>query len=377
MFINSVKQTDASCSPETLSSQIADTDNRRLARNAATTNSYNATSGGFTLRSLQLLDYAVPDLEAQAPVIISVTPQVLLASHSSVTVTGSPFAAGAACSALFLDGSVSTSCIAMSPVEIVVKFSINALSGRPSILVAVIHNGLTLRVPTSRLSPPPITAGLIAHYNADSWTGSQWFDLSGAGNHVTEVGGSSIAVARPVGAPAYIYGASTAWMRFPVGILPSAEYTLFYVARYNGPTRGRIFQGIDTDWLSGFYSSMTLAYRHDCRDIAPLMDLHGSDWVLGSDRSDSYRSNGVDRSTNTANGCQAFDRLAINTGLTSAETSDFAIQSVLVYNVKLSDADVQRVEAWLQAQQPAFTPANLQVGAGLNCISFVLFSLYI
>jgi hypothetical protein len=34
---------------------------------------------------------------------------------------------------------------------------------------------------------------------------------------------------------------------------------------------------------------------------------------------------------------------------------------VLVYNVKLSDADVQRVEAWLFAQQPAFTPANMQV----------------
>jgi hypothetical protein len=57
---------------------------------------------------------------------------------------------------------------------------------------------------------PPITAGLIAHYNADSWTGSQWTDLSGAGNHVTEVGGTTITVARPVGAPAYVQGASTA-----------------------------------------------------------------------------------------------------------------------------------------------------------------------
>ena len=40
-------------------------------------------------------------------------------------------------------------------------------------------------------STPPITSGLIAHYNADSWTGSRWTDLSGTGNHVTEIGGTS------------------------------------------------------------------------------------------------------------------------------------------------------------------------------------------
>jgi hypothetical protein len=40
-------------------------------------------------------------------------------------------------------------------------------------------------------STPPITAGLIAHYNADSWTGARWTDLSGTGNHVTEFGGAT------------------------------------------------------------------------------------------------------------------------------------------------------------------------------------------
>ena len=203
---------------------------------------------------------------------------------------------------------------------------------------------------------------LIAHYNADSWTGSQWFDLSGAGNHVTEVGGTSIAVARPVGAPAYVYGASTAWMKFPVGVLPSAAYTLFYVARYNGATRGRIFQGLTTNWLTGFHVFGIGTALHDygsCSWITPQSSDGSDNWLLGSDRSNSFRSNGKERAS--TNACAVFDRLAINTGLASSEVSDFAIQSVLVYNVKLSDADVQRVEAWLFAQQPAFTPANLQV----------------
>ena len=177
---------------------------------------------------------------------------------------------------------------------------------------------------------------------------------------MTEVGGSSIAVARPVGAPAYVYGASTSWMKFPEGILPSAAYTLFYVARFNGASRGRIFQGLTTNWLSGFYfTSYATAFHGSCAFIAPTTDGINDNWVLGSDRSNSFRSNGKERAS--ASACAAFDRLAINTGSLSTEVSDFAIQSVLVYNVKLSDADVQRVEAWLFAQQPEFTPANMQV----------------
>jgi hypothetical protein len=151
-------------------------------------------------------------------------------------------------------------------------------------------------------------------------------------------------------------------MKFPAGILPSAQYTLFYVARYNGPTRGRIFQGVGTNWFSGFWDSKAgIAYHGSCLLISSSADLHGSDWVVGSDRSDSFRSNGVDRSVQ--NSCLQFDRLAINAGANSGQSSDFAIQSILVYNVKLSDADVQRVEAWLNTFQPAFTPANLQASA--------------
>jgi hypothetical protein len=193
---------------------------------------------------------------------------------------------------------------------------------------------------------------------------------------VTEVGGS-ISVARPVGAPAYVQGASTAWLKFPVGILPSAQYTLFFVARYNGPTRSRIFQGVDTNWLSGFHGNRAgaLAYHSDvCANnviTSDESDLHGSDWLLGSDRSDSFRSNGVDRTANAANGCQAFTRLAINTGMYPKEVSDFAIQSILVYNVKLSDTGVQRVEAWLNTFQPAFTPANLQASVCVLVIKLI------
>jgi hypothetical protein len=153
-FINSVKQTDASCSAATLPSTIADTDYTRHARNSD--HQLGVSVDGYTLRSLQLLDYAMPDREAHAPVIISVTPWVLLASHSSVTVLGSPFVPGAACIAMFLDGSSSTSCTAVSAVEIVVTLNFNAPAVRPSVMVALTHNGTTFR-----------SAPLILHQGSD------------------------------------------------------------------------------------------------------------------------------------------------------------------------------------------------------------------
>jgi hypothetical protein len=249
-------------------------------------------------------------------------------------------------------------------------------------------HSIWLRIPLSTLvsasllpASLPVPQGLIAMYTADSWwpaeslTTASWSDLSGAGNHVTDIGGStSISVARPVGAPAYIYGAPTAWMKFPAGILPTADYTLFYVARYNGAARSRIFQGINIHWLSGFWGGKAGVALHDgdkCTWITAEVDVHGHDWVMGADRSDSFRSNGVDRTARITT-CAASDTLAINNGL-APENSDFAIQSVLVYNRKLSDADVMKVEAWLTSQMPAFTPANLQASSLVGAVFHRLF----
>jgi hypothetical protein len=238
----------------------------------------------------------------------------------------------------------------------------------------------------------PVSQGLIAMYTADSWNPAEfpskaaWMDLSGSGNHVTDIGGN-ISVSRPFEAPAYVYGDSAAWMRFPVGILPSSIYTLIYIVRYNGPNRKCIFTS-DLNWLSGFYNNCYggpatcfpisgVKYRSNI-EFAPIthpndgwatqanLDLHGYDWFIGTDRGDSFRSNGVDRTMVPGNGFSVGGRLGINVGYYSAPfpycgKSDFAVQQLLVFNRNLSDSEVSRVEAWLTALQPAFTPANLQV----------------
>ena len=212
---------------------------------------------------------------------------------------------------------------------------------------------ITAILPSAVVSQaPPVTEGLIAHYNVGSWTGSQWSDLSGSGNHVTEIQGTPILVALPFGSPPYLYGASTASMKFPVGILPSANYTLFFVMRYNGAARNRLLNGLNQNWLSGFYQGKSgIAYHGDIVSCAWLTqsttDVHGNDWVVGTDLSNSFRSNGVDRTIQSPE-CSNFERLAINAGAAN-EPSDFAVQFMLVYNRSLATGEILRVEAWLTA----------------------------
>jgi hypothetical protein len=173
MFINSLKQictqTEESSSFQ-LSSEIADTDNTRQARNGQTDNPPESPEG-LALRSLQLLDYAMPDLEAQAPVIISVTPRVLLPSSTFVTIIGSPFVTGAACIVLFLGGYMSTNCTAVSAVEILVAVNTSVPSIRPSLLLAVMHNGSTFRATVVCVAPYFVT-GLSGSCEAVSAFGS-------------------------------------------------------------------------------------------------------------------------------------------------------------------------------------------------------------
>ncbi len=53
----------------------------------------------------------------------------------------------------------------------------------------------------------PVISGMIGYYSAASWASTQWNDLSGAGNHATEVGGGGISVVPATNlTPAYLRG---------------------------------------------------------------------------------------------------------------------------------------------------------------------------
>ena len=53
----------------------------------------------------------------------------------------------------------------------------------------------------------PVISGMIGYYSAASWASTRWNDLSGAGNHATEVSGGGISVVPATDStPAYVKG---------------------------------------------------------------------------------------------------------------------------------------------------------------------------
>ena len=189
--------------------------------------------------------------------------------------------------------------------------------------------------------------GLVGWYTASSWTGTQWTDLSGAGNHAVTVTGTVQTNSTGLNGQPYLFGGTTAGIRFPAAILP-AVYTLFHVTKHNGATRGRIFDGQSSNWLSGFHGQGSgLAYHNGKAFITPWVDVHGTNWVVSSDQNALYRSNKVDRTTG-APGTPSSVQISLNYGVAQAgEPSDWACAEVIVYNRTLTTPEIEKVENYL------------------------------
>lgn len=196
----------------------------------------------------------------------------------------------------------------------------------------------------------PSIPGLIGLYTGESWTGSQWRDLSGSGNHVTSFSGTISTATYAGTSKSYIYGSTTSRMTFPSAILPST-YTLFYIAKYNGSTKRRILTSTNagTNWFSGFHGGTTgIAYHNNA--FTSYTDIHGTNWFQGTDQNNLYRSDGVDRTTGSAGSPSWTVPLSVN-GYTGEE-SDWAIATVMVYNRTLSLSEMISVERYLSLTYP-------------------------
>lgn len=146
-----------------------------------------------------------------------------------------------------------------------------------------------------------------------------------------------------------LYGPSNATLTWPTGILPST-YTMLHVAKYQKASRGaygRIWQGLTTNWLSGFWNGgLSGVAFHNGWLTQSTASAHGTNWVLSTDQNSLYRSLGRTRGT-TGAGTPSFDRLAINTGNSPADISDFSIQGTAIYNRTLTAAEYRMAEDYL------------------------------
>ena len=189
----------------------------------------------------------------------------------------------------------------------------------------------------------PNISGLIAAYEGNTFSGTTWTDDISTYDTNAYRGAPSISSTQLNGYN-ILEGTTSDGLQFPSGVLPST-YTLFHVTRYNNGTRGRIFDGVTSNWLSGFHGNKAGVAYHNGWITSSSTDYHGFDWVISTDQNSLYRSNGVQRG---ASGGSSSKQLGLNYGYYYAsEPSAWQCAEVIVFNRTLTQTEYEQVEQYL------------------------------
>jgi hypothetical protein len=229
-------------------------------------------------------------------------------------------------------------------------------------------NMVSLRGAQSILFGIPITSGLVGAYLGESFSNNQWYDVSGNGNNTVSANGTVTVNVDSLNGKTYLSGTTATNITFPSTILP-ATYTLFHVTRYaNTTNRGRIITSASTNWLSGFWGSLSGVAYHNAWVTGSTQDwstvvggatsTQGQTWLLSTDQSSLYRANGVTIGTGASGSASP---LGINTN--TGETSDWMCACVLVFNSALSAVQYQQIETWLMSRYNISPPALILTAA--------------
>lgn len=208
------------------------------------------------------------------------------------------------------------------------------------------------RAPSNKL---PITNGVFAWYDANSFSGTTWFDRSGNGRNATVARGTVSRVSTTGNGASRTFntlqGGTGDGIQFPSDVLPST-FTLFHITRYRGITNGRIFDGFSQNWLNGFWGGISGIAHHNGWLTQNTNSHHYNNWMISSSQTGLFRANMVQRSFSV--GGNISDRLTINAGNYTSkvgavgnETSAWECAEVIVYNRNLSESEIIQVETYL------------------------------
>jgi len=191
----------------------------------------------------------------------------------------------------------------------------------------------------------PIENGLIGLYTADSLTEKSWIDLSGHNNDAENIGSYKEYISFGNNRDnEVVKGNPGSKIIFPPSILPEI-YTLVSVARYTDTQKGRIFDGMTKNWLSGFWGEGTNFYHEGWVSSMNGNGNPGNKWIINIDTGDSVWSNGKDITSNS--NLTTSDRLTINAGFHQKESSSFEVAYVAVYDRRLTRSEIKEYTEWL------------------------------
>lgn len=221
-------------------------------------------------------------------------------------------------------------------------------------------------VPVASAAPqvdafPTDIPGLSGRYTINSFDEAtrKWGDTSGKGNDVTQRKGNIKKT------DTYVYGSLGDGLKFPTEVLGDGGiYTMFWVARYNGAAKTRIFDGVDNNWLSGFHGGSTGVAHHGDWLTHTVNSFGDHAWIQGTDSPNKFRVFG-DNLVKHASVYGTTSQITINMGqMSSGESSDWAVKEVIFYNRMLSPAEIERVEKYLSVTYFPPLPEDIVVAKG-------------
>lgn len=205
----------------------------------------------------------------------------------------------------------------------------------------------------------PVKDGLLVQYSGDHIRKDTIIDESDNNLNATTAG--NITTFKHIDHTA-IAGDTDTYVLFPSVVLPP-KYTMFHIAKYNGGTKNRIFNGrSDNNFLSGFWGGRS-GVAHHGKWISSENDKHGSEWVQSTDLLNRYRSNGVERTIGGVNAGYTPPILTINAGDYN-EKSDWALLSFITYERELSQVEIEKMEMYLKYNYlvvPLGTPKTITI----------------
>jgi len=173
-------------------------------------------------------------------------------------------------------------------------------------------------------------------------------------------------------------GSSTYGDGIIIGNESLPNFTLCYVARYAGATRGRLFAGVTGHWLSGFYGGY-VGVAHPGAWITGLYDAPADDsyrvMCHTGGTASGFRSNGVNRTTVTNNTTVLPADITISSWgsrTQPSERTDWEVAEIVLYPQILNQFQLEAVEDTLRttygitnyttpstaASQVTFTPTG-------------------
>lgn len=195
---------------------------------------------------------------------------------------------------------------------------------------------------------------LTSSYNPDI---REWRDVSGKENDITIFKGNIKKTS------SYVYGGVGDGMKLPLSVLgENKKYTFFWVARYNGVNTKNIFEGVDGDWLSGFYSGHNTQAKRGEWITSESSTLGTYAWVQGTDAPNKFRAFGEDK-VNDPTQYGTTSQITVNMG-PSNETSDWAIKEMVIYDRLLSLEEIKKVEEYFFITYFPELPEDISMAKG-------------